>query len=243
MGQSDVSEALRSSLDARRIELVKYEIHCALILQNARFAKRVDIDKKRSAEREQWLQRLGLLFCAVGLIMAIATPALWPAVPLFFLSALMLVFHVPLRRALIRWTDTLLERKAERYIQEIRTYIPCSLTYEMTPREVTLSIARDRSDASQSDTPEKVVHQDISELHYGLVGEHVLCLFEHRKTQQPSWVVILEPSLASASSPSVQSEGTYAKKKLEHLGIDIETIDETLLPESTIQRRFPKKPS
>lgn len=198
----DEAFLLRAHTDLRR----------ALVLQNARFARRADPFAKSRAKIEEPLRLLGVAVSLAGLalsalLVAVGFAGRWAVVLLVAFAILVPVFlfATRLRSWLMKRTDQRLARLADRTLRaawaagQVRRY--------------RLQGARLESGVD----PEPLAPRSLDGLHHALVGECTVALFRHAKAFQVR-AVIPTPEPAQLASA------------LEALGVTCEPLDPRLLP-------------
>lgn len=216
--EATLDETLRS---AAELDLAR-----ALILQNARTARRWDVlGAHRTAKNERRLRVLGLSLTLVGgalsLLLALSSslrlgqPAPSHLALLVTFAVLSIVFwRLPrLRAAGVRRLDAVLRGRARRILARARP--DDRLRYTLSDHSL-------RCESVATETPKLRYERSTSQLRYALAGETSLILFASKRSQNPTSVV-----LCSASE---------LQRALIALGVELEHLSKDLLPPSTLER-------
>jgi len=229
MSSEDEPLLFTTAVDAERCGRVRRDVARAMIVQNARIAKRWDpAAKVRTSRFEGCLTQIGLGFSIMGaglmlLFMAIEGPHYQSVgMLLFFLSAILLLVFVPrVRKRILKGVDRSLVRTAGRLVAKVEKRLPAVVGYELDGLRCRCRWSHEEQELASWD-------KDLSRTPYGLVGDAGIVLFASAKRQSPQ-VILFDTS-------------DELRSALADLGIELEVIDEELLPDTTSERSFEEVP-
>lgn len=232
---SDAEEVfeIERAVDLEQVAAARRDETAALILQNARTARRFDpVGKVRSHKFENVLLILGLVLSigclAMCLLVFVVSWGLTGEIngtslsfgAVFLSLVLVFVFANHLRKFLIRRVDRSFVKKVAKRMKVVESRVPAAVRYRLAwPLCEGTWFRGEQVLASWT--------RDLSKVRYGLAGDASVVLFGSKKS-------IVEQAILFASF----SDQEDIVRFLEQRGVEIERIGEHLLPGTTVERNL-----
>jgi hypothetical protein len=221
----------RFSIDASVVHEAERELGRALILQNARAAQRFDVfSRLRTVDDEARVRRIGTAAASIGLGLSLLCSVKAPVFLLVALvfAGLLLVFRslFTLRQRMVNHLDRSLRRRAATVASDAWARHG-DLDSTQEGREVVHRLASSRLDVDvEPHDPTRGSSLSLSSIRYGLLGDHCLLLFARKQSQLPRAFLLWCGG----------EERDRLRDGLRGAGVEIEILEEGLLPRSTIAR-------
>jgi hypothetical protein len=207
----------------------------ALVLQNARLSLRRDpIRRWRTKGFESTLQTVGTIAATIGIVAAATLLFLeWTDTgEVHLIGAGLLVVMVVLlflfqniqqiQTRALQFTNSLLAKRADAMLAGIGQRVPASVGYSIMDGEIR---------GGWTDNGELVSSwsHTLKESSYALFGEASIALFDDKEARAPACFCFF----------STRTQGARLREMLEANDVDTETLDASLMPESTLERPWP----